>query len=783
MAELKGFNRDFEKTFGFLKPSQMPSVIDWANRQHLYLCFPQYKREQIKHAETNGAPKDKKVDLMLDLMTPTKDKDIFVNTKLSIDGSSRIAVFGENGSGKTMLFHAISTAQLKGFPTDKSVHHMQEMSMDPEADKVSVMETIVTSHPMGRVLRCMEEHLKALLAPDAKHAFDVAGLKSNLEYVERELQSLDFHNAEENISKDLRVLGFDEKGEKAPMSSLSGGLRMRVALAAAFFIKPELLLLDEPTNHLDLPSVLWLENKLRGYKDAFLLVTHDRHLLENTVRSVLQIQDMKLIPYSCGFHDFEKEKKSADLAMADRIDKFLKKNQNIDPCSPEYKMKIRYQTWQQKQMARQIAMQGKFTFKAAPPLPCPAGMAQGEVVLLKLTNVRFSYDVEKGLPYIFDTPVNYEIRQDTRVGVMGPNGAGKSTLLKLITGKIFPTEGELYTNPDFTLAYFGQHSTKELKMEETPLEFMMSSFPKANKGDIIGHMEKTTIDKAEQNTRMANLSFSKRSCVIFSKLTFIPPHLLIMDEPTNFLDLDSVDALISAANKFPGALITVTHNRDFLKRTSKHFLSLVPGAFLQFSSMKDAERATYSFIDALERGEQVDHKTAIQENRGGGAIHTKEYLEAQEKRRAALAAADKKRADEAAAKLAEEEAVKAAAVAKLAAKVAAQKTDWAVGDKAWAPVPSGKITVWVQGVVKRNIPAMGVTVEMPDGKNVLVDAKKLKQEDPTGDAPSAAAPKAANSNKVAPSTQGGKGGNSNQGGKGGKGGNSNKGGKGGKGGK
>jgi len=771
MSVPKGFNRNFEKTFGHLTPEQFPA-IDWGNREQLELLFPSYKREMIHVEKLKGPPPSKVVEIKgFDLKTPTKDKDIFVNASLTIGANQRAAVYGENGSGKTMLFSAIANGELNGFPKWKSVHHMQEMSHDPAADDVTVMDTVVSSHPLGRVLKCMDTHLQALLKEE-KSKFDVDGMKANLKYVKDLLESIDYGNAEEEVSKDLRVLGFDEVGEQAPMSSLSGGLRMRVALAAAFFIKPELLLLDEPTNHLDLPSVLWLENKLRGYKNSFLVVTHDRHLLENTVRGVMQLTDLKIKMWNCGFAEFEKSKVEEDVNTSKKIERYLKQNQNIDPMSPEYKTKIRYQAWQAKIMRRQVAMAGKFTFKNAPPLKAPAGVEQKDVSLIKIDNVRFSYDEAKGLPFIFDTPVNYEIKMGTRVGVMGPNGAGKSTFLKLVTEKIFPTSGTITRNGQFKLAYFGQHSTKELKMEDTPLDFMTASFPKANKGEITTHLEKTTVDRNLQNTRMSNLSFSQRSCVIFAKLTFVPPHLLIMDEPTNFLDLDSVDALISAAKKFQGALITVTHNRDFLKRTSSDFLSLVPGAFIQFDSMKDAERATYSFIDALEKGEDVDHKTAIQENRGGGAVHTEEYLASQENRRRKIQeAADKANAlAQAAAKEAEEKAKKAEELK--AARAAAKKTDWVAGDECWAPIKGGKAgAAWALCVVKRNIPSMGCTVTLPDGKSLLLDAKKLKTENPE----LSKKDKAAGLTAPPPQAKAGKGGKggkgkSKAGGKGGKGG-------------
>jgi ATP-binding cassette subfamily F protein 3 len=451
-----------------------------------------------------------------------------------------------------------------------------------------------------------------------------------------------------------------------------------------------------------MPSVLWLENKLRGYKGSFLLVTHDRTLLENVVTSVISIEDLLLDYYPCDFKEFQKRKEDKDKARDKMIDTFLKRNTNLNPMSPIYKTMLKYREWQDKRRARDMLLQGKFTFTPPKPLPGPEGPLQKEISLINIENVRFSYDEAKDLPFIFDNPISYNVKYGTRVGIMGPNGAGKSTFLKLITGKLTPTSGTIKTNKDFTLAYFGQHSTKELDLKDTPFEFMTASFPKEKEGVLKNHLKKTSIGDDPMNTRMGNLSFSQRSCVIFAKLTFVPPHLLIMDEPTNFLDIDSIDSLIGAANKFSGALITVTHNRDFLKRCSKHYLSIVPGAFLEFKTMKEAERATYSFISDLEAGRTVDAKTAIAENRGGGAIHTEESLGATKLKLDAQQAAAQAEADaiqfevDRLAELALEKEVKRKA------KVAAQKVDWVAGDKCWAPVKNA----FQPATVVRNVPAM-----------------------------------------------------------------------------
>jgi len=380
--------------------------------------------------------------------------------------------------------------------------------------------------------------------------------------------------------------------------------------------------LDEPTNHLDFPSVLWLENRLRAYRGSFLLVTHDRDLLINVTTSVLLIEEQQIRIYPCGYAEFERRKEKEDKKRDEDTETFLKKNRNPDPSTPTGRRVHDMKAWQDAYHARLIQMQGKFTFAAPKPLTLAEGealSADGGQSLIKLDTVRFSYNAAAGLPFIFDTPINFEVTTKSRVGIMGPNGAGKSTLLKLLTKKLVPTEGKFYENPNYVLAYFGQHSTAELQMDLTPVEFMATQFPDANLGVLRNHLAKTGVSGGVESTRMQNLSYSQRSCVIFAKLTFVSPHLLIMDEPTNFLDLESVDSLIAAANKFPGALLVVTHSRQFLRKCAKTFLSVTPGQFLEFNDMKQAEAATYTFIQELESGVKIDTSAMAA---GGGSLHT-----------------------------------------------------------------------------------------------------------------------------------------------------------------
>jgi ATPase subunit of ABC transporter with duplicated ATPase domains len=273
--------------------------------------------------------------------------------------------------------------------------------------------------------------------------------------------------------------------------------------------------------------------------------------------------DEKLLKYySCGFAEFEKKKVAEDEKTYTTIEKFVARNKDASPTTALGRQLIDKRAWAKAFYEKQVAMKGKFIFPAATPLVIPEGDTATnpkEISLINLKNVRFSYNVATG-HFIFNDPICFNVKANTRCGVMGPNGAGKSTLLKLLTKKLIPTDGEVILHPKFKLAYFGQHSTAELNLEITAMEFMVKYFPSVNPSQLRNHLNKTGIIGNIADTRIQGLSYSQRSCIVFAKLTFAVPHLMIMDEPTNFLDLESVDSLIGACNKYQGALLLVSHN-------------------------------------------------------------------------------------------------------------------------------------------------------------------------------------------------------------------------------
>eukprot|EP01103_Thecamoeba_quadrilineata_P009753 TRINITY_DN196_c0_g1_i1.p1 TRINITY_DN196_c0_g1~~TRINITY_DN196_c0_g1_i1.p1 ORF type:complete len:733 (-),score=198.14 TRINITY_DN196_c0_g1_i1:46-2244(-) len=606
-----------------LTPEQQFEMTNFSVREEVIALFPLYKRQQL--SSRKALPKNVNIENFT-MKTPYGDRVLLQDTELTLEPNRRQALFGPNSCGKTVLFMNILKGELPGFPTHLNVHHCKELEEHEMHD--TVLNTVTKSNPYLNILLKIEAKIKALMADPEQEAKKDA-LKTNLEFIVSQIGSIGGYMAEEKAIKMLRVLGFDTVGQNKLVKELSGGLKMRVALCMAFFIEADLLLLDEPTNHLDFPSVLWLENRLRSYRGSFLLVTHDRELLKNVCTGVLLIDELKIKYYQKIFPEFEKIREAEMKKKYDEIEKFCRKYENSDPGTPIGRQRMDRKAWADAYHQKLVALQSKFTFPAPVALSIPEGVdpatPQNEINLISMKDLTFSYDVSKG-HYIFQSPISFDVKLGTRVGVMGPNGAGKSTFLKLLTHKLQPTSGTIIDHPKYKLAYFGQHSTAELDLETTAMQFMQDSFPKYNVGQLRQHLGKTGIVGNVADTRVKSLSYSQRSCIVFAKLTLESPHLLILDEPTNFLDLESVDSLINACNKYKGALLLVSHNRDFLKKCAKQFLSIVPGRFEIYDELKAAEKATYTFIQEMEAGQKISAKTAIMENPGGGTIHSSQKV-------------------------------------------------------------------------------------------------------------------------------------------------------------
>jgi len=332
---------------------------DWTKRESMILNWPRYIQEQIAMARAKNLSKTVDIE-PFDLKVPMCNDYLLRDTRLLLEPNKRHCLYGVHACGKSTLLAAMAKGQIKGFPLYLHVHHCEEIEHSEHAE--SVIDTVVHAHEFRNILLRCQSKLKELLAATPAPTGGVKdGLVGNLEHVEFQLTKIQSATAYERASKMLRVLGFDEVGQAKSTNALSGGLRMRVALCAAFFVEADLLLLDEPTNHLDFPSLLWLENRLRGYRGSFLIISHDRDLLENVCTSVIHMAEKRLIYYQLSFVAFEKKVAQMEKKKSDDVEKFLKMNRNIDFSSPLAKEKKEKQDWIEAYTARQILLAGKFT--------------------------------------------------------------------------------------------------------------------------------------------------------------------------------------------------------------------------------------------------------------------------------------------------------------------------------------------------------------------------------------------------------------------------------------
>lgn len=615
------------------KRAKLMTTLDWTDLEQIHRILPVHI-QNLRTAELSGEFKKLRRDVCLeiDLQVPLTTDYLLDETELIIPQRAKMALMGDVRSGKSCLFRAMANDEFKGFPSHLEVHHMKEIEVSPDAE--TLLATVVHANKHLMSLRESRDQLTARLNgegdfPEPTEA-QAAAYTTNLAWVNNKLKEMRSHDAEETAAKSLRVLGFDDVAQQKTTNSLSGGLRMRVALCAAFFVSADILLLDEPTNHLDFPSLLWLENRLRTYSKSFVVVCHDREILNNCCNCVTTINtdDKSLKLWEMGFPVYETERAKAEKKFAREVDQFLARNRNVDMASPAAAAVKRKRDWLQAYQRKLVLRAGQFTFpKPSPVQPdneqkdmvIGTDIDQKEVSVIDVRDVRFSYDPVT-LPFIFDTPISIDIKIGTRMGVMGPNGAGKSTFLKLITGRLNPVDGVISTNGNATIAYFAQHHSAEMDLNTTPMDFMTTSFPEEKIGNLRAHLSKVGCVGAMTDTRMTSLSQGMRSCISFAKITFKCPSLLIMDEPTNFLDIETVDALIAATNKYRGALLLVSHSRLFLQRCASAYLSIVPGQFNIYPNLKACEAATYTFIAEMEAGGKVKMGASQMAKHGANAV-------------------------------------------------------------------------------------------------------------------------------------------------------------------
>jgi len=369
---------------------------------------------------------------------------------------------------------------------------------------------------------------------------------------------------------------------------------MRVALASALFLNPDVLLLDEPTNHLDFPAVLWLEEYLQNYEETLVLVSHDRSFVNNVITDVVHFDDRRLTYYRGNYDTFEEVRAEnrtrqhreyeAQKMKRDHIQKFIDKFRYNAKRATLVQSRIK--ALNRMEVLEDVAPEQKFEFSFPEPIDLGKPIAQ-------CNNLAFSYG--QGHPTLFNN-VDVFVDQASRIGIVGANGAGKSTLIKLITGKLIPVSGEININGNARIAVFAQHHMDSLDLEATPLDFLMKKFPLVKEVDIRAKLSRFGVGQMLAGQVMRTLSGGQKSRVAFCLVTWDTPHLIIMDEPTNHLDLETIDALINAVNNYKGGCLIVSHDQHFLTNTCKEFWGIANRQLARFNDMNGAKKFCYAKV-------------------------------------------------------------------------------------------------------------------------------------------------------------------------------------------
>ncbi|XP_012257478.2 ATP-binding cassette sub-family F member 1 [Athalia rosae] len=509
---------------------------------------------------------DNAVDIKVENFSiAAKGKDLFTNASLLIAQGRRYGLVGPNGHGKTTLLRHIAKRAFAIPPNIDILYCEQEVVADDTPAVEEVLKADVKRTELLAECKKLEEQAEK---GDTK-------VQDRLQEVYEELKAIGADSAEPRARRILAGLGFSRAMQDRATKNFSGGWRMRVSLARALFVEPTLLLLDEPTNHLDLNAVIWLDNYLQAWKKTLLIVSHDQSFLDNVCTDIIHLDQQKLYYYKGNYSMFKKmfvqkrkemikayekqEKRLRDLKSSGSSKKQAEKKQKEALTRKQEKNKSKMQKQEEENGPQELLQRPKeylvkFRFPDPPPLQPP---------ILGLHNVTFAYSGQK--PLFID--VDFGIDLTSRIAIVGPNGVGKSTFLKLLTAKIEPLQGELIKNHRLRIGKFDQHSGEHLTAEETPSEYLMRLFDlpyeKARK-----QLGTFGLSSHAHTIKMKDLSGGQKARVALAELCLNAPDVVILDEPTNNLDIESIDALAEAMNEYKGGVIIVSHDERLIRETS-----------------------------------------------------------------------------------------------------------------------------------------------------------------------------------------------------------------------
>jgi len=504
---------------------------------------------------------------------------LFFEASAALNRGEKVGLVGPNGAGKTTLFRMITGEET---PDDGQVAVEKQVTIGyfnqdvgEMAGRSAVAEVMDGAGPVSAVAAELAELQVAMCDPDRE---DMDAVLDRFGEVQARFEELGGYELEGKAREVLAGLSFSQEMMDGDVGSLSGGWKMRVALARILLMRPDAMLLDEPSNHLDLESLIWLEEFLKGYEGALLMTSHDREFMNRIVSKIIEIDGGTLNSYSGDYAFYEQQRalnEQQQQAQFDRqqamlakelkfIERFKARASHASQVQSRVKKIDKIERFEPPKRRQTVA----FEF-----LPAPRS---GEDVAA-FKNVHKAYGsktIYQGLDFL--------IRRKERWCVMGVNGAGKSTLLKLVAGAAHPDQGTVSVGASVKMGYFSQHAMDLLDGDETIFEFLERSFPKANQGTLrtLAGCFNFSGDDVEKKCRY--LSGGEKARLVMAAMLFDPPNFLVLDEPTNHLDLDTKEMLIKALGAYEGTMLFVSHDRHFLAALSNRVLELTPEGVHQY---------------------------------------------------------------------------------------------------------------------------------------------------------------------------------------------------------
>ncbi|WP_234682641.1 ABC-F family ATP-binding cassette domain-containing protein [Bradyrhizobium monzae] len=505
---------------------------------------------------------------------------LFIEASAALNKGEKIGLVGPNGAGKTTLFRMIAGEELPDegqVSTDRGItigyfnQDVGEMS-----GRSAVAEVMNGAGPVSEVAAELRQLEADMADPDKADQMDE--IIARYGEVQHAFEELDGYALDGRAREALSGLGFSQEMMDGDVGKLSGGWKMRVALARILLMRPDVMLLDEPSNHLDLESLIWLEKFLHDYEGTLLMTSHDREFINRVISKVVEIDSGSLTTYTGNYEFYEQqralnekqqqaqfERQQAMLAKEIKfIERFKARASHAAQVQSRVKKLDKIERVEPPRRRQTIA----FDF-------LPAPRSGEDVVALK--NVFKGY----GSKRIYDG-LDFMIRRRERWCVMGVNGAGKSTLLKLVAGASEPDEGTVAVGGSVKMGYFAQHAMDLLDGERTVFQSLEDQFPTAGQGSLraLAGCFGFSGDDVEKRCRV--LSGGEKARLVMAKMLFDPPNFLVLDEPTNHLDLATKEMLITALSDFEGTMLFVSHDRHFLATLSNRVLELTPEGIHQF---------------------------------------------------------------------------------------------------------------------------------------------------------------------------------------------------------